>query len=176
MKILPDENIELIKSMHSGTILSVTKSNGLVRAGDTLCMMYTEDNDTLPIVANISGNLECADFLEGGTKVEADKLMFVVLPETEDAERVTDMCIYMPYEGQGKYKIGDILKLKIDNNPYNAEIKAQTYIPNENGEYVIRCRVRNIPVKMFMNTNTQQAQMLIDDKTIFERFFRKYQK
>ena len=176
MKILPDENIELIKSMHRGTILSVTKSNGLVRAGDTLCMMYTEDNDTLPIVANISGNLECADFLEGGTKVEVDKLMFVVLTETEDAERVTDMCIYMPYEGQGKYKIGDILKLKIGNNPYNAEITAQTYIPNENGEYVIRCRVRNIPVKMFMNTNTQQAQMLIDDKTIFEKFFRKYRK
>ena len=45
---------------------------------------------------------------------------------------------------------------------------------NENGEYVIRCRVRNIPVKIFINTNIQQAQMLIDDKTIFERFFRKY--
>lgn len=176
MKFMPDENIELIKSMHNGTILSVTNSDGLVLARDTLCMIYTEDNDTLPIVANISGKLECVDFLEGGIKVEKDKLMFVVLPGTEDTERVTDMCIYMPYEGQGKYKIGDILKIKIGNNPYNAEITAQTYIPNENGEYVIRCRVRNIPVKMFINTNIQQAQMLIDDNTIFERFFRKYRK
>jgi ABC-type bacteriocin/lantibiotic exporter with double-glycine peptidase domain len=38
----------------------------------------------------------------------------------------------------------------------------------------VKCRVRNIPVKMFMSTNTQQAQMLLDDMTIFDRFFRKY--
>ena len=38
----------------------------------------------------------------------------------------------------------------------------------------VKCRVRNIPVKMFMSTNTQQVQILINDMTIFDRFFRKY--
>ena len=53
------------------------------------------------------------------------------------------------------------------------KVVSQTITPNEAGEYAIRCRTTGLAAINLHTMKSTEAQLLTDDKTIFEKFFKK---
>lgn len=172
-RTLPNDSFETILCPQNGTIISMKRTTvSLVHPEDTLCILLTDKNDTLPIQSNCLGKASCLDIFVQGMYVEANTRLFIIERDTDERTIGTDFCVYLPYKTSNKYSVGDKIRLKLDGIVYDLEIMASTIIPNEQGERVIRCHSETqLPKYMFWGASND-VELQVDNKSIYETFIR----
>lgn len=175
MKLLSQHQEEYIRCPEDAEILSALESTLTnVNKGDTLCTILTQGGDTIYLKTTRGGQAKAVDILVCGISVEKGTMMYVIdNDETSSQYQTTDVCIYVPEEENKKYSPGNTLQLRIGNEPIEMKVVSQTKTPNEAGEYAIRCRAKEATPNNLHTYQATEAQLLTDDKTIFEKFFRK---
>lgn len=172
-KMLPNEYFETVLCPEKGTLLWAKKYTiFLVHPGDTLCMLLTEVNDTLPILSPYLGKVSSTDILEPGMTMEANSQLFIIEKDKDASAIGTDICVYLPEENANRYGAGRDVELKIDGTVYSFEVTAVTLMPNSQGECAMKCHSGHLlPWNVLCATN-MNVELLAEDKTIFETFFK----
>lgn len=143
-----------------------------VSPGDTLCILLTNGTDTLPVLSNYNGKAYSIDFYEHGMHVDANTQLFIIEEIDSRKDLGTSICLYLPHDTVARYKIGNKLYLRINNDIYDFHISAITPIPNSDGECAIKCHSSMILPWHILSAKNQDVELLLEDKTIFETFFK----
>lgn len=172
-RMLPNDYFETILCPQNGTIIWAKKYTvSLVHPDDTLCLLLTAENDTLAIQSPCLGKASSTDILEQGMAVDSNSQLFIIEKDKDVRTIGTDLCVYLSEENVNKYGVGSKIDLKIDNEVFGFEVTALTYMPNGQGECAVKCHSSTLlPWNVLIGTN-QNVDLLVENKTIFDTFFR----
>lgn len=140
--------------------------------------------ETFEIRANKDGKVSYLEQLSENQFVESGKTLFAIIPSDED-----NYIAYVEIDklGYGKVEIGQTVKMKMDNFPYNQYGQLQgvvqkiSLIPNED-KYTIEVGLSNGLVSTYKKElvytpeMSGQASIVTEDLRILERIFSQFRK
>lgn len=172
-RMLPNEYFETILCPQSGTIIWANKYTvSLVHPEDTLCLLLTEENDTVAILSNCLGKASSTDILEIGMPLEANSQLFIIEKNVDTRTIGSDICVYLSEDNASRYSDGSSISLKIDGKIYVFNVTALTSIANNQGECAMKCYSSTLlPLNLLSGAN-KNVELLVENKTVFDTFFK----
>jgi hypothetical protein len=172
-RVLPNDYFEVVLCPRNGTIVWVKKYTvSLVHPNDTLCLLLTEEKDTIAIQSNSLGKANSTDILEKGMTLEANSRLFIIEKDVDAGTIGSDICVYLPEEDVSRYSVGSSVSIKIDGKVYEFNVTALTFIANNRGECAMKCHSNTLLPLNLLSEAEKNVELLVEDKTIFDTFFK----
>jgi len=174
-RMLPNEYFETILCPQNGTIIWAKKYTvSLVHPHDTLCLLLTEDYDTIAIQSNCLGKASSTDILEKGMSLEANSQLFIIEKDVDSRTIGSDICVYLSEENSSRYSVGSSISIKIDGKVYEFNVTTLTSIANNHGECAMKCHSSTLlPFNLLSGVN-KNVELIVEDKTVIDTFFKKW--
>ena len=174
VRILTNENFETIMCPQNGTILAIQEDLvTAVHSGDTLCVLLSDEKDSIYIRCKSSGKANCMDVFVPGMNVAANTHLYLIEKDNRNKHIETELCLYLSDENKNRLATNKAIALKIEGMVYDFHITAVTVIPNSQGEHAVKGYINTKLPWNIMNNPNRQVEMLINEKTIFDIFFNK---